>query len=58
MDNSQNIRIVLGSLRYKSAPDVDFRVDVPLIQTNKTNIEFDRSSTIDLQILYEQERQS
>lgn len=58
MDNSQNIRLVLGSLRYKSAPDIDYRIDLPLNQSIKTNVEFDRTSTIDLQLLYDQERQS
>lgn len=58
MDNNQNIRMILGSLRYKSAPDIDFRIDLPLDQTIKTNVEFDRTSTINLEQLFQEERNS
>ena len=36
-----DIRIVLGSLRYKSAPNTNLFFQVPLKQTFKENTEFD-----------------
>lgn len=50
-------RIVLGSLRYKSAPDTTIGLKVPLIQTFKENIEFDRTINIELQQVFNDERQ-
>jgi hypothetical protein len=50
-------RVVLGSLRYKSAPNINLLFQVPLVQTVKENIEFDRTISFDLQQLYEDERQ-
>ena len=35
MGNRIDTRVVLGSLRYKSAPDTNLMFNVPLIQTNK-----------------------
>ena len=57
MGNSNDMRIVLGSLKYKSAPNVDFGLNVPFVQTSKENVEFDRSLNIDLSELYDRERQ-
>jgi hypothetical protein len=57
MGNTKEIRIVLGSLRYKSAPDTTIGLKVPLIQTFKENIEFDRSLNVNLQQVFEDERQ-
>lgn len=57
MGNRFNTTIVLGSLRYKSAPDVDFSLSVPFKQTNKENVEFDRSADISLAQIYDDERQ-
>ena len=51
-------RVVLGSLRYKSAPDLNLLFKVPLVQTYKENVEFDRNISIDLQQIYDDERQS
>ena len=31
-------RVVLGSLRYKSAPDLNLLFKVPLVQTYKENV--------------------
>lgn len=50
-------RVVLGSLRYKSAPNSNLLFQVPLVQTVKENIEFDRTINFDLQQLYDDERQ-
>ena len=33
--------IVLGSLRYQSAPDTDLGLKVPFVQSTKIGIEFD-----------------
>lgn len=58
MDNSQSTRLILGSLRYKSAPEIDYKIDVPLTENIKTNVEFDRSNSINLQQLFDEERQT
>jgi len=58
MSNNNDIRVVLGSLRYKSAPDVDFGFKLPLVQNVKMNVEFDRVVDINLQQLYDDERQA
>ena len=57
MGNQQEIRLLLGSLRYKSAVDVDFSIKVPFVQTVKELTEYDRSVDIDLQIVFDRERQ-
>lgn len=57
MSNTKETRIVLGSLRYKSAPDTTIGLKVPLIQTFKENIEFDRTINIELQQVFNDERQ-
>lgn len=57
MGNTKETRIVLGSLRYKSAPDTTIGLKVPLIQTFKENIEFDRTINIELQQVFNDERQ-
>lgn len=50
--------IVLGSLRYQSAPDTDLGLKVPFVQSTKIGIEFDRSADVNLQQVYDDERQS
>jgi hypothetical protein len=57
MSDNNGIRIVLGSLRYKSAPDVDSYVNVPFVQNSKEIIEFDRSIDINLEQVFDDERQ-
>ena len=57
MGNRLDTKIVLGSLRYKSAPDTDLGFKVPFNQTYKENIEFDRSVDISLAQIYDDERQ-
>ena len=54
VDNSTNI--VLGSLRYKTSPNVDMYVNVPMEQTQKEIVEFDRTVDLDLQQLFVDER--
>ena len=55
IDNSTNI--VLGSLRYKTSPNVPMYVNVPMEQTHKENVEFDRSVDLNLQQLFVDERE-
>lgn len=57
MGNINNIQIVLGSLRYKSASNTDLSLQLPLVQTVKENVEFDRSINVDLAEVYNNERQ-
>ena len=58
MGNRIDTTIVLGSLRYKSAPETELYLNVPLVQNSKINNEFDRSVNIKLQQVYDDERQS
>ena len=58
MGNENNTKIVLSTLRFKSSPIVDNMVDVGLSQTTKESVEFDRSNTIDLAQVFENERQA
>jgi len=55
IDNSTNI--VLGSLRYKTSPNVSMFVNVPMEQTQKELIEFDRSVDLNLQQVFLDERE-
>ena len=47
MARENNTKIVLSTLKYKSAPSVDSYVDVPLSQTSKNITEYDRSCITD-----------
>lgn len=58
MGNRNETRVVLGSLRYKSAPNTNLMFNIPLIQNSKMNIEFDRNIGIELERVYDMERQS
>ena len=44
-------RIILGSLRNKVSPNVDMMSNVALEQTQRENIEFDRTADVNLQQL-------
>jgi len=55
--NNNNLRVVLGSLRYKSAPDTNLFFQVPLIQTQREMDEYDRSITVQSEQVYNDERQ-
>lgn len=50
-------RVILGSLRYKSSPNTDIGVKIPFQQSYQDIVEFDRSSTIDLDQVFDDERQ-
>ena len=58
MGNNNENRVVLGSLRYKSATDTNLLFSVPLIQNSKHNVEFDRTVDISLEDVFQGERQS
>ena len=55
IDNPTNI--VLGSLRYKGSSDTNLFIDVPLEQTEKEIVEFDRNVDLSLQKVFDDERQ-
>ena len=57
MSNTNETRIVLGSLRYKSAPNTSYVLKVPFEQTSLNYIEFDRNTNVDLAQLFDNERQ-
>jgi gamma-glutamyl:cysteine ligase YbdK (ATP-grasp superfamily) len=57
MSNLNETRIVLGSLRYKSSPNTDFGVKLPLEQSEQQYIEYDRNLNVDLAQVFDDERQ-
>jgi len=57
MGNINNIRFVLSNLRYASAPLLDTGLKIPLIESTKLLTEYDRTSNIDLEQLFDDERQ-
>jgi hypothetical protein len=57
MGTNNTTRIVLSTLRYKSAPQVGSILNVPFYQTSKNIIEYDRSQNIDLVDVFNQERE-
>ena len=57
MGNRKDNIVVLGSLRYKSAPQTTLGYQIPLVQTVKENIEFDRNINISLAQVFDDERQ-
>ena len=50
-------RIILSTQRYKSAPRTDQFINVPLAQTSKDLVEYDRSVDLNLVNVFEEERQ-
>ena len=52
-----DIRIVLGSLRYKTSTNTDLSIPTPLVQNSKNIQEFDRSIDVNLAQLFDNERQ-
>ena len=58
MGNVNEIRLILGSLRYKSAPDTTFMLNVPFVQTTKENVQFERNVNINLEQVFFDERQA
>jgi hypothetical protein len=57
MGNRIENRAVLSTLRYKSAPETDLYFGVSLSQNVKQNTEFDRTVDINLQDVFDRERQ-
>ena len=57
MGNNKDLRLILGSLRYKSASNVDFGLKIPFIQTTKQIVEYDKNIDLNLQQLFDDERQ-
>ena len=51
MGNNKDLRLILGSLRYKSASNVDFGLKIPFIQTTKQIVEYDKNIDLNLQQL-------
>lgn len=49
--------IIPSSLQYKAAPDVDLEINLNLQSTSQELIEYDRSATISLAQVYDDERQ-
>jgi hypothetical protein len=57
MGNQNDIRVVLGSLRFKSASDTNLFFQVPLVQNEKQLTEYDRSFNVGLEQVFDDERQ-
>lgn len=53
-----NLTIIPSQLEYKSAPSVDQKISISLFNNSKLNIDFDRSRTVNLAQIYDDERQS
>jgi hypothetical protein len=51
------IRIVLGSLRFKTSTNTDLSIPTPLVQNSKNLQEFDRSVDVNLAQVFDDERQ-
>jgi hypothetical protein len=51
------IRIVLGSLRFKTSTNTDLSIPTPLVQNSKNLQEFDRSIDVNLAQVFDNERQ-
>lgn len=58
MNLNQTTKVILGSLRYQSAPNTDIGLSVPMIQTSKEVFEFDRTVDVSLAQVYDDERQA
>ena len=56
IDNQTNI--VLGSLKYKGSSNTNLFIDLPLEQTEKETVEFDRNVDLSLQQVFDDERQA
>lgn len=57
MGNIENTTIILGSLRYKSASNIDNSIRIPLKQSFRENVEYDRTVDVNLAQVYDDERQ-
>ena len=52
-----NYSIQPSNLKFQSAPNVDQQINVPLDQKSQTLVEYDRSATVSLAQVYDDERQ-
>lgn len=57
MEIDPTTRIIESTQRYKGAPLQDQQLNIPLIQTQKELVEFDRSVDLNLAIVFDEERQ-
>ena len=57
MEINPTTRIIESTQRYKGAPKQDQQLNIPLIQTQKELIEFDRSVDLNLSTVFDEERQ-
>ena len=57
MGNNKDIRIVLSTLRYKSAPELSSALQIPLVQSVKEITEYDRTANVSLEQVFDNERQ-
>ena len=55
--SESNFVVIKPDLRYKSAPNTNIFLQVPLKQTEKENVEFDRSIDVNLAQIFDDERQ-
>ena len=58
MGNIDETRIVLGSLRYKGSPDTDLSIPFGLEQTQKQQVEYERTSNVNLEQVFQDEREN
>lgn len=56
MSDLGQISIIKGELRFKGSNDVDFRLQIPLVNTIKEYDETDKNLTLNLQQLFDTER--
>lgn len=57
MGINETTKVVLGSEKFKSAIDTDILLNVPIEQTSKDFVEFDRNSNLSLEQVFDDERQ-
>ena len=53
-----NYKIIPSRLEYQSAPSIDQEIPISLEEKSQSIIEYDRSSTISLAQVYDDERQA
>jgi hypothetical protein len=57
MEINPSTRIIEATQRFKGAPKQDQQMNIPLIQTQKELVEFDRSVDLNLATVFDEERQ-
>ena len=57
MQIDPSTRIIESTQRYKGAPKQDQQLSIPLVQTQKELVEFDRSVDLSLSTVFDEERQ-